>query len=153
MAQSDALLAILEPHIKKKTTNFCELSVQESIYNALCCETKWMNLTIAILDFGVLRWLWTVKTPLKMLATDAKNAKNRTRSEFFYDGRKFQRQCVNVIDITWGRIYLSTCEKFGRKIRTQCAMALSLKWKQTAEKENTSVTVYLIWAALRVTAV
>ncbi len=53
MAQFDALLAILEPHIKKKTTNFCELSVQGSIYSALCCETKWMNLTIAILDFGV----------------------------------------------------------------------------------------------------
>ncbi len=53
MAQFDALLAILEPHIKKKTTNFCELSVQGSIYSALCCEMKWMNLTIAILDFGV----------------------------------------------------------------------------------------------------
>ncbi len=52
MAQFDALIVILEPHIKKKTTNFCELSVQESIC-ALCCETKWMNLTIAILDFGV----------------------------------------------------------------------------------------------------
>ncbi len=26
--QFDALLAILEPHIKKKTINFCELSVQ-----------------------------------------------------------------------------------------------------------------------------
>ncbi len=53
MAQFDALLAILEPHIKKKTTNFCELSVQGSIYSALCCETKWMSLIIAILDFGV----------------------------------------------------------------------------------------------------
>ncbi len=48
------MLAILEPHIKKKkTTNFCELSVQGSIYSALCCEMKWMNLTIAILDFAV----------------------------------------------------------------------------------------------------
>ncbi len=28
MAQFDALLAIFEPHIKRKTTNFCELSVQ-----------------------------------------------------------------------------------------------------------------------------
>ncbi len=28
MAQFDALLAILGPHIKKKTTIFCELSVQ-----------------------------------------------------------------------------------------------------------------------------
>ncbi len=52
MAPFDVLLAILEPHIKK-TTNFCELGVQGSIYNALCCEMKWMNLTIAILDFGV----------------------------------------------------------------------------------------------------
>ncbi len=52
-AQFDALLAIIEPHIKKKTTNFCELSVQGSIYSAVCCycEMKWMNLTIAILDF------------------------------------------------------------------------------------------------------
>ncbi len=43
------MLAILEPHIKKKTTNFCELSG----ICALCCEMKWMNLTIAILDFGI----------------------------------------------------------------------------------------------------
>ncbi len=28
LAQFDALLAILEPHIKKKTTKFCEVSVQ-----------------------------------------------------------------------------------------------------------------------------
>ncbi len=28
-------------------------SVQGSIYSALCCEMKWMNLIIAILDFGV----------------------------------------------------------------------------------------------------
>ncbi len=53
MAQFDALPAILEPHIKRKTSNFCELSVRGSIYNALCCKTKWMNLTIAGLDFGV----------------------------------------------------------------------------------------------------
>ncbi len=52
VAQFDALLAILEPHIKKTTTNFCKLSLQGSIYSALCCETRWMNLTIAILDFG-----------------------------------------------------------------------------------------------------
>ncbi len=35
MAQFDGLLAILEPHFKKKTTNFCELGVQGSIYIAL----------------------------------------------------------------------------------------------------------------------
>ncbi len=49
MAQFDALLVILESHIKRKTTNFCELSVQGSIYR----EMKWMNLTIAMLDLGV----------------------------------------------------------------------------------------------------
>ncbi len=52
VARFDALLAILEPHIKK-TTNFSKLGVQGSIYSALCCEIKWMNLTIAILDFAV----------------------------------------------------------------------------------------------------
>ncbi len=49
----DALLAILEMHIKRKTSNFCELGVQGPIYSALCCEVKWMNLTIVIQDFGV----------------------------------------------------------------------------------------------------
>ncbi len=52
-AQFDAMLAIPEPRIKKKTNNFCQLSVQGSIYSALCCEMKWIHLTIAILDFGV----------------------------------------------------------------------------------------------------
>ncbi len=32
-AQFDALLAILEPYIKRKTTNLCEFSVQGSIYS------------------------------------------------------------------------------------------------------------------------
>ncbi len=50
MAQFDALLAILVPHNKKKTTNFGELSVQGSLR---CVVLKWINLTIAILDFGV----------------------------------------------------------------------------------------------------
>ncbi len=48
VAQFDALLAILEPHIKKKNTSFCELSVQGSIDSALCCETKWMNSKIGV---------------------------------------------------------------------------------------------------------
>ncbi len=52
------------------------------------------------------------------------NAENRTWSEFFYDGRKFQRQCVNVIDTTWGHIYFLTYENFRWKLRTQCAMTL-----------------------------
>ncbi len=44
VAQFDALLAILTISVN---------SVCKDIYGALCCETKWMNLTIAILDFGV----------------------------------------------------------------------------------------------------
>ncbi len=51
-AQFDALLAKLVPHIKRKTTNFCELSVQGSIC-ALCYKMKCLNLIIAILDFGI----------------------------------------------------------------------------------------------------
>ncbi len=35
---------------------------------------------------------------------------------FFY-GRKFRRQCVNVIDTTWCRIYFSTCENFGLSVQ------------------------------------
>ncbi len=48
-----------------------------------------------------------------MLATDAKNAENQTRYNFFCDGWKFRRQCVNVIDTTWARIYFSTSDNFG----------------------------------------
>ncbi len=32
----------------------------------------------------------------------------------FYDGRKFRRQCVNVIE-TWCHIYFLTCKNFGQK--------------------------------------
>ncbi len=50
---------------------------------------------------------------------------------FFY-GRKFRRQCANVIDTTWGRIYFLTCKKFIRNFRTQCAetfrLLLSIPW-------------------------
>ncbi len=112
VAQFDALLAILEPHIKKKTTDFCELCAR--IFTVLCAARRsgwtWQS-TFWFLAFRI------VKTPLKMLATDAKNAENRTRSEFFYDGRKFQRQCVNVTDTTWGRIYFSTCKNFGLSVQ------------------------------------
>ncbi len=62
------------------------------------------------------------------------NAENRTRSEFFYDGRKFRRQCGNVIDTMWARIYFLKCENFGQKCPTvQCAVAL---------KENATVFPY-----------
>ncbi len=103
VAQFDALLAILEPHIKKMTTNFCELSVQGSLYSA----ARWSGLiwqSHSGFWHSLIRWLLTVKIPLKMLSTDVKNERNWTQSNFFYEGHKFQRQYVNVIDITWGRI-------------------------------------------------
>ncbi len=31
----------------------------------------------------------------------------------FLAGRKFRRQCANVIDTTWGHIYFLTCKNFG----------------------------------------
>ncbi len=59
-----------------------------------------------------------------MLATDAKTQKIEP-DLIFYDGRKFRRQCVKVIDTLGGRIYFLTCENFGRKFQTQCAKTLS----------------------------
>ncbi len=55
-----------------------------------------------------------VKTPLKMFATDAKNA---AKIRFVYNGRKFQRQCVNMIDTSCVYIF-STCVNFRREFWT-----------------------------------
>ncbi len=84
VAQFDALLAILEPHIKK-TTNFCELGVQ-GFYSALLRD-KMDQLDNPHSGFCRLfvRWLWVVKTPLNVLATDAKNTENWIHSEVMTD--------------------------------------------------------------------
>ncbi len=117
------MLAILEPHINKKTINFCELSVQGSIQCfVLRDEVDELDYRYSGCWRSLVRCLWTVKTLLKMLATDAKNVEIKTRFEFFHDGRKFRRQCVNVIDITWGRFYFLTCKNFGQN---WCAMTFS----------------------------
>ncbi len=65
--------------------------------------------------------------PIKMLATDAKTQKIEPDPIFFYfyDERKFRRQCVNVIDTMWGHIYFLTCTNFGWEFRTQCANTFS----------------------------
>ncbi len=116
VAQFDALLAILEPHIKRKTTNFCELSVM-----------KWMNLTIAILDFDVRLYSGSElsKHFSKCLPRMQKNAKNPDPN-FLWPSKLFLffRHCVNVIDIMWGHIYFSKCKHFGQKFQTLCAMTL-----------------------------
>ncbi len=43
--------------------------------------------------------------PIKMHAMDAKTQKIELDQNCFYNRRKFRRQCVNVIDTMWGRIY------------------------------------------------
>ncbi len=63
------------------------------------------------------------------------NAENRTWSEIVFDRRKFQRQCATMIDTTWGRIYLWTCEIFGRNFRTQCAEILSVPYSKVLPSE------------------
>ncbi len=119
VAQFDALQVILEPHIKRKTTNVCELRVQGSIFSALCCE-KLMNLTIAILDFGVRLYgdsELSKHLSKCLLMMRKKKKKNEPDPIFFYDGRKFRRQHANMIDITWGRIYFLTYENFGLRVQ------------------------------------
>ncbi len=102
VAQCDALLVILETHIKKKTTNFCELSVQGSIYSALCCETKWMNLTIAILDFAI-RLYGGIKGIVHCQNT-SQNAcygfrkLKKLNPIQIYDGQKLWRQCAMTLN-------------------------------------------------------
>ncbi len=135
--QFDALLSdYWEPHIKKKTTYFWWTQCARTFTSALCCETKGWNLTIAISGF------WTValncqKQPLKMLAT---NAKKRRKSNpiriFFYDGWKFRRQCVNVIDTAWGRIYFqrakildSVCNGFSPCMRWSTMSSMKMDKK------------------------
>ncbi len=55
-----------------------------------------------------------------MLDTDAKNAENRfcIKCIIFYDGRKFRRQCVNVIEIIFifQRVKISD-ENFGPSVQ------------------------------------
>ncbi len=93
--QFDALLAILEQHIKKKATNFCEHSVQGSLWCfVLRDEVDELDIRLSGFWRSIVRWLWIVKTPLKMLTTHAKNAESQTRSEYFYDRQK--RQCVLI---------------------------------------------------------
>ncbi len=92
VAQFDALLAELEPCIKK-TTDFCELCVQGSICSALFCKMKWVNLTIAILDFGACLYGGSERSK-HLSKCLLRMRQNVTRYNFFYDVRIFRRQCV-----------------------------------------------------------
>ncbi len=50
---------------------------------------------------SLVRWLWIVKTPLKMLGMNVKNAENQTRYNFSQ----------------WGPIYFSMCKNFGFSVQ------------------------------------
>ncbi len=111
-------------------------SVCKDLYTVLCA-VRWSEWTWQSPFSPFVRWLWIVKTPLKMLATDAKKQKKSNPIRFIFDGRKFWGQCVNVIDIMWGHIYFSTCEKFGRKFCPKCAMTFTPKITMTGKVVTT----------------
>ncbi len=78
MPRFDAMLAILEPHIKKKkTTNFRELSVQGPIQCFVLQDEVYQLVRHHSGFWCLLVWsLCIVKTPLKMLDTDVKCRKS-----------------------------------------------------------------------------
>ncbi len=45
--------------------------------------------------------------------------KIETEFNFFYDGQKFQRECVYMIERTWRSISFLMCKNVGRKFRTR----------------------------------
>ncbi len=59
-------------------------------------------------------FMYSSSYPIKMLATDAKTLKINPGLNF--DGWKFQRQCVNMIDTKWGPIYFLMYENFGLSV-------------------------------------
>ncbi len=104
-------IAILESHITKKTTNFCELSVQGSLH-CFVLRDEVDELDIAILDFG------------DHLYGGSELSKHL--SKYFLQMRKTQKKYffhVNVVDTTWGCICFSTCKNVVWKFQTRCAVA------------------------------
>ncbi len=81
-----------------------------------------MNLTITILDFGVRFYGGSERSKRlsKCLLRMQKAEKNEPDPNFF-DGRKFWRQCVNMIDNASSYLFFNV-----RKFRTLCAMTLTL---------------------------
>ncbi len=113
---------------KKKRPPISVNSVCKDLYTVLCA-TIWSGWTWQS-PFWILAFACTVALNYQNASQNAcygceKHNKSNPILIFFY-GRKFRRQCVNMIDITWGCIYFSRCEHFGRKFRTQCAMTFTV---------------------------
>ncbi len=106
----------------RNQTSFAVWILPYPLYSALCAiqtlkELHWVQFSHASLCFFIFVILF-----YQNACYGCKHAENRTWSEFFYDGQKFWRQCVNEIDTRWVWIYFLTCKNFRRKFRTQCAM-------------------------------
>ncbi len=112
VSQFDALLVILEPHIKKKTTNFCELSVQGSI---VLCAARWSG-CIWQSPFWILAFACTV----------ALNCQNSSQNACHGCGeRKKTKISESVCKHDWHNVRSYLFFNV-RKFRTQCAMTLTL---------------------------
>ncbi len=123
VAQFDALLAILEPHIKRRPPISVN-SVCKDLYTVLCAARRsgwtWQP------SFWILAFASTVALNCQNTSQNAchgcEKCKKSNPIRIFFDGRKFRRQCVNVIDITWGRIYFQRAKISDKKFR------LSVQW-------------------------
>ncbi len=82
----------------------------------MLCAARWSRWTWQSL-FWILVFACTVALNCQNTSQNATEPKNQTRSECFYDGQSFWRQCVNVIDTTWRRIIFSTCKNFGLRVQ------------------------------------
>ncbi len=92
-------------------------SVCKDLYTVLCAADEVDELDNRRSGFwrSLLRWLWTAKTPLKMLAMDAKNAKKSNPIQNFLWRTKIS-EAVCKRDWHNVRSYLfSMCEHFGWK--------------------------------------
>ncbi len=92
---------------RKFLTQFNFYSIKSAFLRSLHTESKMFVCVIFI--FVILSY--------QNACYGCENAENRTWSEFFYDGRKFCRKCVNVIDTTWGHTYIWMCENFGLRMQ------------------------------------
>ncbi len=75
-----------------------------------------------------------------MHATDAKTQKIKP-DPIFFDGRKFRRQCANVIDNVRSYLFFNV-QKFGQKFQTRCAETLTHAVHLDNIEKNLSVTIY-----------
>ncbi len=92
------------------------VSVMKCLLITLINFPKGTNKTYVFYFFFHIRHPFLSQCLLRM----RKRRKSNLIQKMFYDGWKFRRQCVNVIDTTRGRIYFLTFKKFGQKIWTVC---------------------------------